>query len=232
MARPPAKHRSAGQRLKEGASLTTRVGIEVAVASVPVIGGQLATAMTALEMHAVSKRLEMFVEELRDLGARLDEQKVDRQYVESTEYVDSVMAAIDAARRTSDRQKLRMIAALLLGASTVDRPADLDVEAMLIALRDLSPMALWMAGRIHELSTEPAKSQHMGGRAVPPAAPDRDFLLNRLVAAGLINQVGSGRFQVFQGDFSPTETLSRTIRTMRAGGLSPELAPDRRQAPA
>jgi len=219
---PPLKGPTAGQRLKEDASLTARVGIEVAVASVPLIGGQLATAITALEMHALSKRLEMFVQQLRDLGARIDELKVDRDYLDSPEFVDSVMAAIDAARRTSDRQKLRMIAALLLGASTVDRPADLDVEAVLIALRDLSPMALWMAGKIDELSTEPGKSQHMYGRAVPPAAPDRDFLLNRLVAAGLINQVGSGRFQAFQGDFSPTDTLSRTIRTMRAGGWTPE----------
>src|SRR5690348_13366059 len=111
---------SLANRTSKAAALTARSAAEIAVASLPIVGAPLAAAVTALEMHALSKRLEMFAAELGELGAGLDEQKVDRDYLESTEYVDSVMAAIDAARRTSDRQKLRMIAALLLGASTVD----------------------------------------------------------------------------------------------------------------
>jgi hypothetical protein len=190
----------------------------MAVANIPLVGPTVSVAVTALEMHATTKRLDMFFEELRRLGARVDEEKVDRAYLDSPEFVDSVMAAIDAARRTSDRTKQRMVAAFLLGAATVERPTDLDVEAVLIAVRDLSPIALWMAGRIHELASDPGESQRMYGRAIPPAVPDRDFVLNRLVAAGLINEVGTGRFQAFQGDFSPTETLTRTMRTMQAGG--------------
>ena len=219
---PPGAGDSLVSRTKEAAGFTVRSAAEIAVASIPVVGAPLAAAVTALEMHVLSKRLGTFVEELRDLGARLDEQKVDRTYLETEEFIDTVMAAFDAARRTSDRQKLRMMAALLLGATTVDRPADLDVEAVLIALRDLSPMALWMAGRIHELSSDPSKSGRMHGRCIPPAAPDRDFLLNRLVAAGLINEMGSGRLRVFQGDYSPTETLTRTMSTMKAGGWVPD----------
>jgi hypothetical protein len=109
-----------------------------------------------------------------------------------------------------------------LGAATIERPPDLDIEAVLVAIRDLSPAMLWMAGRIQVLASNPAQSQRMYGRAIPPAMPDRDFVLNRLVGAGLITEAGSGRFQVFQGDYSPTDTLTRTIRTMQAGGWAPD----------
>ena len=210
------------KRLRRDADLAGRTAVEASLSIVPYVGPRVVAAMHALEIRTISDRIEDFVEEFNELGARLDQSKVDHEYLTSPEYVDSAIAALEAARRTSDRRKLRMIAAFLLGAATVERPADLDVETVLIAIRDLSPSMLWMAGRIQVLATNPGQSQRMYGRAIPPAVPDRDFVLNRLVAAGLISEAGSGRFQVFQGDYSPTETLTRTMHTMQAGGWTPD----------
>jgi hypothetical protein len=208
------------RRVRRDVDLAGRTAAEVSLSLVPYVGPRVVAAMHALEIRTISDRIEDFVEEFRELGARLDQTKVNREYLTSAEYVDGAMAALDAARRTSDRNKLRIIAAFLLGAATVDRPADLDVEAVLVSIRDLSPTMLWMAGRIHDLATQ-AATRVSQGRAIPPAVPDRDMVLSRLVAAGLINAAGTSRFDVFTGEYVPTDTLTRTIRTIRAGGWTP-----------
>lgn len=53
-----------------------------------------------------------------------------------------MIAGLEAARRTSDRAKHRMLAAILTGAARTDRPQPLDVEDVLVVLRDLSQHAL------------------------------------------------------------------------------------------
>jgi hypothetical protein len=221
----PRKKLARARRVGKDVAFGGRTAAQMAVAMVPVLGGAIGAGITALEMQGLTQRMEAMVGEVADAVRRVDEAKVDRDYIASPAFVDVVMAALDAGRRTSDRDKLKMIASILVGTATVDRPEELDVEAVLVAVRDLSPTALAMARRIHELAENPELSGLPHGRAIPPGGPDRDFLLNRLEAAGLIQRFGVSGFRLAgpAGQYSPTDTLTRILRLMQAGGWEPSV---------
>lgn len=56
--------------------------------------------------------------------ASLDEGKLDRGYVESEEFQDAAIAAIHSAKRSSEQEKRRWLADVLIGAASVGRPSD------------------------------------------------------------------------------------------------------------
>ncbi len=198
------------------ASFTARSLAEISVTSIPIIGGPLGAAFTALELAAVSRRLDQFFVELKASTSSLDSRKVDHAYLETDAFVDIVMAALEAARRTSARAKHRVLAAILTGAASTDRPQQLDVEDILVVLRDLSTPGLNL---LQEILVQ-AKGEPSGSimtAVVPPTVPDREFLLNRLVAAGFVREMKISDFTPYQ-HYQPTDTVLRVIQLMEAGG--------------
>jgi len=113
-----------------------------------------------------------------------------------------------------------MIAAILLGAVTVQAPEELDVEAVLTRIRDLSPSELSMA-RVVLMNAGPGTM----GRAFAPGGADRDFQIQHLESSGLISAVSRGGplgGSRFSGEHSPTPTFRRIMALMEAGGWKEE----------
>ncbi len=212
-----AKQGPGRKRVAKDAKFVAVTSVEMIAGAIPVVGGVVTTALTALELKALSERLEMLVEELASLAARVDGAKVSHEYLHSPEFEDVMIVGLEAGRRTRAREKLRMIAAILVGAATIDAPKELDVEAVLTAIRDLSPAELWIAREVYRLAMLPGNLR----RANPPVGVDADFQLHHLEAAGLITRAMSGGpmgGQRFTGQYSPTETFSRVMLLMEAGG--------------
>jgi hypothetical protein len=199
------------------ASFAGRTTAEMLIGAIPVLGGVVAAAMTALEFQAISLRLQTFIEELTNLAEDLDEAKVSHEYLRTTEFEDIVIAGMEAARRTSNRDKLRMIASILLGAVITDAPKDLDVEGVLTRIRDLSPGELSLA-RVALKGAAPGA----GGKVFVPVGVDGEFQMANLVASGLVTAVSRpagllGGLRL-TGEYSPTPTFLRIVALMEAGG--------------
>jgi len=193
--------------------------VELVASAIPGIGGTIATAIATLETERVSRRLEAFVQEVRQLYAGVQIDKLDRDYVESEAFEDVVLAAIDAGRRSSTPEKRRLVAAALVGTATLDRPQSLDAESLLDTLGGLSSEDLVVARLLYQ-GVDRTVGGIVGG-AIPPAnVPDVDFHIARLVAAGLF--VGRGPlsdFAIQQTSYFPTETFERLIQLLKAGGI-------------
>jgi hypothetical protein len=205
-----------GKHIRRDAKFAGKSLIELGISLIPYVGQVVGSALTALELKAVSIRLEEFVGVLAELAKTIDHDLVKYDYLKAREFEDIVIVALEAARRTSNRDKLMMIASILLGAATIDAPEDLDVEAVLTRIRDLSPAELSMARTVYQNS-----GVGTYGRAIAAGGVDTDFQVQHLEASGLLSPVmrwgpmGGSRFS---GEHAPTPTFRRIMALMEAGG--------------
>ncbi len=65
-----------------------------------------------------------------------------KEMVESEEFGDVVSEAVEAAARTSDDEKIRQYAAILVGSASPQAPVDLELAAVFRALAELTPRPL------------------------------------------------------------------------------------------
>jgi hypothetical protein len=158
---------------------------------IPIFGGPIDTLIAGRGAQIVRRRIEALIEEVRKRADRLEKEKVDHSFVESEEFDDLVMRAFRAASATRDREKIRVYAAILVGSASTKRPPDLDPEAALSAVAELSPTELELAKVIFD---------HVGPHGGPQAwgnpyewlpaqfKSDLEFHLNRIERTGLILQ--------------------------------------------
>lgn len=188
--------------------------------AIPVVGPVVSGAITELEIRHISLRLHAFEQQLKDLAARVNQGRIDWVYVETVEYRDLAIASLEAARRTSNLQKLRTIGAILFGAASLDRPPLLDSEAMVAVVSDLAPATLQLLGLLAQ-APDP-----IDGSEAPGDYPDVDFHLSRLIAQGLIEPVHAPTPRVAsrpgRTNFVLTPTYHRLEQLLTAGGLKPE----------
>jgi hypothetical protein len=192
------------------------------LASIPVIGPPLAIAIAELELRHLSGRLEALANELRDAIERVDRTKVDHAFLATPAFTDIVIAGLDAARRTSDRDKLRLLASIVAGATTDERPQGLDVEGLIVAIRDLPPSALQLAWAM-QLAGEATPYSILERYQVPPDWPDGDFMMGRLIAAGLARGFQSEGMTFQPGGYQLTGTWTRLMKLAKEGGWRPSV---------
>jgi hypothetical protein len=194
-----------------------------AVMSVIPLGTFFDSLIGTAGSNLVLDRLNVLVDELRQAIERMPAEKQDPTVTEER-LIDPALRAVRGATETGDQEKVRAIAAALVGAISVDRPADLDVETALAALSNLTPADLRAARRL---------ADHLGPATFPPPAelgPDSLFFVARLQAAGLLESVvlpasppGSRLGPGYRSDpaveFRFTPTFGRILALLRAGGV-------------
>jgi len=214
----PMSERGRGRRhVANDALFIGKSTIVSLAAGVPIVGPQVATAINILEGERITKRLKAFMEEMRERVSRLEQEKLDRRYVETEEFRDVAMAAIEAAKRTSRADKRRWIASVLIGAARIDRPADLDAEALLDTLAGLTARELQMLNWLSLWRGD----VHVAEMLPDLYVSDLDYHLHRLDAAGMIHfgpelptRSGSADRRMISGTF----TFNRLMALVSSGG--------------
>ena len=170
----------------------------------------------------VLERMEVLVEELRAAIERVSSEKQDPAVTEE-QLIDAAIRAVRGAAETANREKVQTIAAALVGATSVDRPADLDVESAMASLVSLTPADLEVARVLAE------NASGFGISADRFLNEDILFHLGRLQAAGLLESLvkpGEDRTRMGLGptdpkiEFRVTPTFLRIIELLRAGGVT------------
>jgi hypothetical protein len=168
-------------------------------------------------------RLEVLVDEVSQAIGRVAAEKLDPAVTEQ-QLLDAAIRGLRGATETASREKVQTIAATLVGATSVDRPEDLDVESVMASIVSLTPADLASARRL---------ADHLGPGTFPPPSelgPDGLFFITRLQAAGLIESVAvnaakpSGRHRVLEEvlpaiEYRFTPTFGRILALLRAGGV-------------
>ena len=150
------------------------------VVAVPFVGAAFDTFVGTFGTNIAMERMGIFLEELRQRIATLEEARRDRAVTEA-DLVDATIRGVRGALETGDRDKVRMIASVLVGATSVERPEALDTESVMASLISLTPADLAYARRLAEAMRE-KRSSFIEYSGVPAPDPDRQF--RRLASKG------------------------------------------------
>jgi hypothetical protein len=190
---------------------------------VPMIGSAIDAYFGTWGQNIREDRLVALIDGLSEAVRSVGEDKLDRSFLETEEFYDLLTRAGRAAMETRDREKIRMYAALLIGAAV--HPAattPLEPEAALVSLISLTPTEVSLLRVIIDKTA--------GGASWPPNPEDvpaelvldHDFHCKHIEAAGLIvEQPVYDRGQA-GGSYVPTATLGRLVELLQAGGLVDE----------
>lgn len=220
------EHETTGQLalrlVRDGAlAYSENPAVRAVLTAIPFVASLDALVGTAGSNIALD-RLRALIE---DLGVQVERlaDKVDTA-VSDEQLLDSAIRAVRGAIETGNREKVRTIAAALVGATSVDRPSDLDVESAIASLVTLTPADLVAARRFLDIR---------GNSTAPPPpelGPDAPFYMGRLQAAGLFESIvlpasppGARQGPGYRTDtvieFRTTTTFRRILDLLRAGGV-------------
>jgi hypothetical protein len=206
------------------------------VQAVPFLGGILDAFAGTAGANVAFSRLQQFAEEL-NVAIEHIAQRQDPAIGEE-DLRDAAIRAVHGAVETGNREKRQTIAAALVGATSVDRPAELDIESVMASLVNLTPADLSFAASLANRARQ-AKIDRLNRTATdnvgpppdsfpppPDAGSDRMFYLARLQAAGLLESVvlpatpdvRINRRTEPAIEFRFTPTFHRILELLRAGG--------------
>lgn len=200
-----------------------RAGVQL----VPYVGGAIDALITTRAEHLARARIESLLDEMKRTAERLAEDKIDREFVGSEEWDDLVLRAFRAAADSGDREKHRLVAAILMGAATRDALGEMDPQAILGAVAELSPLELALARAVYDLNEAPRLPDEaalnelqlveLRGWNEPaswaPAAAlaNLNFHLKRVERTGLIEELTGSYLGYGGGVYIPTRTFKALV---------------------
>jgi hypothetical protein len=209
--------------------------LRTAVCAIPYIGGSLDVLLSSGAQHVTERRLVALFDAVKTEFASLKEGQVSRDYLQSEEWFDLLLRAMENATRTRDADKIHLYAKLLRSATTSDEPTSIPFEDYLAVLADMSVAEVKVTLAIYEMQKEPpppgvselnwAKSQGWEQFVSSPkvvSVEDLPFVLSRLVKAGLIREIVGAYLGYAGGVYAATDVLRRLMGAV----FSPSGLPD------
>jgi hypothetical protein len=188
------------------------------VIAVPFVGGAFDALAGTAGSNIALDRMGVFIEELTQRVGTLEDEKCDPK-VTPEDLVDAAIRAVRGALETGDRDKVRTLASILVGATSTERPEDLDAESVIASLVSLTPEDLRYARRLVQVVIDKGSAYIDWGHAAEPVL-DSQFRLMRLQGAGLLETERTGGMMGAGPNFTYrfTPTMWRILELLRAGG--------------
>ncbi len=185
--------------------------------AVPFVGGAFDALAGTAGSNVALDRMGVFMAELGQRIAALEDAKRDPD-VTAEELVDAAIRAVRGAIETGDRDKVRMLVSILVGATSVERPAGLDAESVVASLVSLTPEDLQYARRLVD-AVKDNRFASIDFAHVAEPGQDSRFRLMRLQGAGLLETEATGVLDSGTAlNYRLTPTMWRILELLGAGG--------------
>lgn len=204
------------------------------VASIPVVGSPIDAFLGTRGQNIASRRFEGTVMALSDECGRLDEEKIDRDYLESEAFFDLIWRLFEKGQRTRDQERVRAYAQTVR-VSIEDPSFREDAEGSLDLLSELTPAEFRLAAELYRIfGVHPFDWRGLqfifdecdGPGSEDPEGETRVFqplLMSRLEAKGLLARevdvsseaLASNLTRMLDGSSASSPMLNRSFRLTR-----------------
>jgi len=145
----PAKGKAAKVADKAVEMYSEQAALRATISAIPWIGSSLDAFLSTKGQKIVQNRIISLFDALKDEMRDIQESKVDKPYLESDEFFDLTLKALEAATRTKEIAKIATYAQILKGAVVGRREAEFSGEDAIRVILDLTPRQMELARAVY-----------------------------------------------------------------------------------
>lgn len=127
-------------------------GSRAIVTSIPYIGSGIDVVLSTRGQSVVNRRFTELFKDIRRRMENLEEEAIDKSYVESEEFIDLLIRAIDTVSKTRSREKIDLCSAILTESTVKSKRAGYSPEEYLHLISDLTPLDLHVLRQLYTFS--------------------------------------------------------------------------------
>jgi hypothetical protein len=157
-----------------------------AINQIPHYGNEINKLLFGDAQRRVAERAKDVFDAVKERVERIEESKIDKEFLKSDEFMTIVILAIEQLQTTHDTEKKRMIANALANSGVVGFSSDSRKELFMRILRDLAPEHVAMLKSMLP-RTLPNRVRGIAREIKDPPANSL-AVLQRLAAQGLIDE--------------------------------------------
>lgn len=167
---------------------------------IPIIGSHLDLLLSIKGQETTQKRIELLIRYLTEQCQKIEERKVDKSFIDSDDFFDLTLQAVEAAARSRHREKIRLYASIIAGSVVIQDRSQNQPEDYLAVVSELSMREVSLVGAIKKLKRLEKNQEApllIGGGSLKYTAlaeiadlpfEDIEYLLVRIQRTGLVQR--------------------------------------------
>jgi len=181
--------------------------LRIAISEIPIIGSPLDIFLTTKAQKIINDRIMSLFSELKEEMSTLEDRMVDKDYIDSEEFIELFIKTIEASTKTRNKEKIKLYAKLLKGAIKFQDRKKYSPEEYLQVLSELTIKELEVAKAIYRQQRQERRKDEnelewalrYGWEELEkecPSIPEEDFrfIFLRLRKSGLIQDLQNSHF--------------------------------------
>lgn len=203
--------------------------LRAAINVVPYVGGAIDVLISSKASKISEKRILDFINSLSDNLTLVDENKIDKKYLDSDDFFDLIINCFERSSKTRSKLKKDYYAKILTKQITVlntstevsehylDIISELNEKELIIATVLFDKMTLdpkWKGERHYNWASKKGLEDLNNAGIIPSS--DYEFTLLRLQRVGLLKEV-TGTFMNYEGgDYTVTDAFKELMKSLQS----------------
>ena len=181
--------------------------LRIVISEIPIIGSPFDIFLTTKAQKIINDRIMNLFSELKEEMSTLEDRIVDKDYIDSEEFIELFIKTIEASTKTRNKEKIKLYAKLLKGAIKFQDRKKYSPEEYLQVLSELTIKELEVAKAIYRQQRQKRRKDEnelewalrYGWEELEkecPSIPEEDFrfIFLRLRKSGLIQDLQNSYF--------------------------------------
>jgi hypothetical protein len=183
--------------------------LRASISAIPFIGSPFDVFLATKAQKIVNNRIMSLFDKLKEEMDTLEDGMIDKDYIDSEEFIELFIKTIEASTKTRDKEKIKLYAKLVKGTVKFQDRKKYSPEEYLQVLAELTMRELEIARAIYKQQKREQKREKGKGEdelqwalrcgweeleKECPSIPEEDFrfILFRLEKSGLIRELPAG----------------------------------------
>ncbi len=151
------KIQKAVDQLKPEGDVILRDLLKGVIAQIPYIGGAITSLLSGFATREWIERIKEVMEEVGRRLNKIERSKLDLTFFDTGEFQTLFFLLVEQLRTTHDREKIKMVASMLVNSGLVEYKSDARKENFVRILRELSVLDLMALRKLFEVAHLPER---------------------------------------------------------------------------